>query len=52
MWRRALGAIVDPTLDEQVFTDWPEVDQFAEDFLRFATAARAKRPMAQVSSTA
>lgn len=38
MWRRTLGDVLDPELDEQVFTDWAQVDRFADDFLRFATS--------------
>jgi len=38
MWRRSLGARLDPSLDEQVFTRWADVDRFTDDFLRFATS--------------
>jgi menaquinone-dependent protoporphyrinogen oxidase len=38
MWRRTLGSSLDPTRSEQVFTDWPKVDRFAESFLRLATS--------------
>lgn len=37
-WRRALGSLLDPALDEQIFTDWAQVDRFAQSFLRFASS--------------
>jgi menaquinone-dependent protoporphyrinogen oxidase len=36
IWRRTLGEVVDRDLSEQVFTDWSEVDRFADTFLREA----------------
>ena len=36
MWRQTLDTLIDPSLDEQVFTNWAEVDRFADDFLRLA----------------
>lgn len=38
MWRRALGAVLDPIRSEQVFTDWAQVDRFADSFVGFAKA--------------
>jgi menaquinone-dependent protoporphyrinogen oxidase len=38
IWRRSLGTLLDPTRSEQVFTDWAQVDSFADSFLRFATS--------------
>jgi menaquinone-dependent protoporphyrinogen oxidase len=36
MWRRMLGEMVDRAFNEQVFTDWDEVDRFTDTFLREA----------------
>lgn len=36
IWRRTLGAVVVRHLDEQVFTDWEEVDRFADTFVEGA----------------
>jgi menaquinone-dependent protoporphyrinogen oxidase len=41
MWRRTLGEMVDRAFNEQVFTDWGEVDRFTDMFLKNASAARA-----------
>jgi len=51
MWRRTLGSSLDPTRSEQVFTDWSQVDRFAESFLRLATS-RGENHGAVVSTDA
>lgn len=44
MWCHTLGNLVDPALEEQVFTDWAQVDRFADSFLELATPrVEAKR---------
>jgi menaquinone-dependent protoporphyrinogen oxidase len=45
MWRKALGDLVDPSLDEQVFTDWAQVDRFADAVFDLATG-RTERAVA------
>jgi menaquinone-dependent protoporphyrinogen oxidase len=41
MWRRTLGTQLDASRDEQIFTDWDEVDLFAHSFLKLAKSKRA-----------
>jgi menaquinone-dependent protoporphyrinogen oxidase len=41
MWRRTLGTLLDPIRDEQIFTDWDQVDRFADSFADFAEARLA-----------
>jgi hypothetical protein len=37
MWQKALGDLVDPSLDEQMFTDWAQLDRFADAVFDLAT---------------
>jgi menaquinone-dependent protoporphyrinogen oxidase len=44
MWQRALGDKLDPSPNEQVFTDWARVYSFADEFLRLATPPPRRGP--------
>lgn len=46
IWRRSLGEVVDRAFNEQVFTDWTEVDRFADTFLQLA-ATKLELPKSQ-----
>lgn len=50
LWKRSLGTLLDPSLDEQFFTAWADVDRFADDFLSFASS-RATRSAAETGAT-
>jgi menaquinone-dependent protoporphyrinogen oxidase len=39
-WRRVLGTRIDPSQAQQVFTDWAEVDRFAQSFFELANGPR------------
>lgn len=38
MWSRTLDVPVEPTASEQIFTDWVQVDRFADAFFELATS--------------
>ncbi|HVU06169.1 MAG TPA: flavodoxin domain-containing protein [Polyangiaceae bacterium] len=49
MWRRTLGPVLDTALEEQIFTNWDDVDRFADDFFEL-TLSRVRPGITRLPS--